>query len=95
MWGKSCGLVVDYYGVARHLKTALAVYSAEDIQGALISLTDELPKLSDRYATSYDVFVYELPDFISCTINIQLEVPVKIGSSLIDIAEDFGIFYVR
>jgi len=33
--GKPCGYVMDYYGVARHLKEALAVYSAEDIQGAL------------------------------------------------------------
>jgi type I restriction enzyme R subunit len=46
---KSCGFVIDYYGVARHLKEALAVYSAEDIQGALVGLKDELPKLEDRY----------------------------------------------
>src|SRR5207248_9227072 len=25
--GKTCGLVVDYFGVARHLKDALAVYT--------------------------------------------------------------------
>jgi type I restriction enzyme, R subunit len=46
--GKTAGIVVDYYGVARHLKEALAAYSADDIQGALRSLQDEIPKLRDR-----------------------------------------------
>lgn len=47
---KAAGLVVDYYGVARHLKEALAVYSDEDVEGALRSLQDELPKLRDQHA---------------------------------------------
>lgn len=34
-FGKRCGIVVDYYGVAQHLKEALAAYADEDIQGAL------------------------------------------------------------
>ena len=46
--GKAAGIVVDYFGVARHLKEALAAYSAEDIEGALQSLKDEIPKLRDR-----------------------------------------------
>lgn len=46
--GKTAGIVVDYYGVARHLKEALAAYSAEDIEGALQSLRDQIPKLRDR-----------------------------------------------
>jgi type I restriction enzyme R subunit len=36
--GKTAGIVVDYYGLAKHLKEALTVYSAEDIEGALQSL---------------------------------------------------------
>ena len=47
---KTAGIVVDYYGVARHLKEALAAYSDEDIEGALQSLKDEIPKLRDRHA---------------------------------------------
>lgn len=47
---KSAGIVVDYYGVARHLKEALAAYSDEDIEVALQSLKDEIPKLRDRHA---------------------------------------------
>jgi len=53
---KQAGIVVDYYGVARHLKEALAVYSAEDIEGALQSLADEIPKLRDRHARVLELF---------------------------------------
>lgn len=53
---KSAGLVMDYYGVARHLKEALAVYAAEDIEGALHSLKDEIPKLRDRHYRVIEIF---------------------------------------
>ena len=53
---KSAGIVVDYYGVARHLKEALAAYSDEDIEGALQSLKDEIPKLRDRHARVLQFF---------------------------------------
>lgn len=46
---KGFGIVVDYYGVARHLKEALAAYSDEDVQGALVSHKDELPRLRDQH----------------------------------------------
>ncbi|MEX1364815.1 MAG: DEAD/DEAH box helicase family protein, partial [Nannocystaceae bacterium] len=46
---KRVGIVVDYYGVARHLKEALAVYAKQDVEGALHSLADELPKLRDQH----------------------------------------------
>ena len=55
--GKTAGIVVDYYGVARHLKEALAAYSAEDIEGALQSLKDEIPKLRDRHQRAVDLFL--------------------------------------
>ena len=54
---KQAGLVVDYYGVARHLKEALAVYAEEDIEGALQSIQDEIPKLRDRHHRVVDIFV--------------------------------------
>jgi len=53
---KSAGLVVDYYGVARHLKEALAAYSEEDVEGSLKSLKDEIPKLRDRRQRVMAVF---------------------------------------
>ncbi|MCP4571824.1 MAG: type I restriction endonuclease subunit R, partial [bacterium] len=55
--GKEAGIVVDYFGVARHLSEALAAYSAEDVEGALRSLADEIPKLRDRHQRVFDLFV--------------------------------------
>lgn len=68
--GKAAGIVVDYYGVARHLKEALAAYSAEDIGGALQSLKDEIPKLRDRRDRCANLFqsrgVDDLSDTEAC-----------------------------
>lgn len=54
---KAAGIVVDYYGVARHLKEALAVYAQEDVDGVLRSLQDELPKLRDEHRLVLTVFL--------------------------------------
>ena len=54
-YGKQHGIVVDYYGVANHLKDALAAYSAEDVEGALQSIKDEIPILRDRHLRTVDV----------------------------------------
>ena len=35
--------MVDYYGIGQHLKEAFSAYSAEDIEGALQSLTTRSP----------------------------------------------------
>lgn len=53
---KTHGLVVDYHGVAQNLKEALAVYTAEDVAGALSSIRDELPLLADRHRRARAVF---------------------------------------
>lgn len=55
-FGKRCGIVVDYYGVAQHLKEALAAYADEDVAGALASLKDEVPVLRDRHLRVVDLF---------------------------------------
>lgn len=54
-FGKRCGIVVDYYGVAQHLKEALAAYADEDVEGALASLKDEVLVLRERYLRVVDV----------------------------------------
>lgn len=54
-FGKRCGIVVDYYGVAQHLKEALAAYADEDVEGALASLKDEVPVLRERHLRVVDV----------------------------------------
>jgi type I restriction enzyme, R subunit len=55
-FGKRCGIVVDYYGVAQHLKEALAAYADEDVEGALASLKDEVPVLRERHLRVVDLF---------------------------------------
>ncbi|MCA1789030.1 MAG: HsdR family type I site-specific deoxyribonuclease, partial [Thioalkalivibrio sp.] len=55
-FGKTCGIVVDYFGVAHHLKAALAAYSDEDVDGALASLNDQIPVLRDRHIRVVDIF---------------------------------------
>jgi type I restriction enzyme R subunit len=46
--GKHAGYVVDYYGVAENLKVALAAYAAEDVEGAMTSVADQVPLLAER-----------------------------------------------
>lgn len=69
-FGKRCGIVVDYYGLARHLKEALAAYADEDIQGALQSLKDEVPALRDRHLRLVELFrkhaIESLDDVDAC-----------------------------
>ena len=62
--------MVDYYGVAQHLKEALAAYADEDIQGALQSLKEEVPALRDRHLRVMDLFrsrhIESLDDIETC-----------------------------
>jgi len=54
--GKNCGYLVDYFGVGNHLKEALEIFSDTDIEGALINLEDEIPKLEERYRKVVQIF---------------------------------------
>lgn len=76
---KSAGLVLDYYGIARHLKEALALYAAEDIEGTLQSLKDEIPKLRDRHYRAVDLFKsrrVDLNDTEGC-VDVLADVKVR------------------
>jgi type I restriction enzyme R subunit len=76
-FGKRCGIVVDYYGVARHLKEALAAYADEDVEGALASLKDEVPVLRDRHLRVVDLFrqrgIESLEDTEACVVALEIE----------------------
>jgi type I restriction enzyme R subunit len=69
-YGKQFGIVVDYFGLAHHLKEALNVYADEDVVGALQSLKDEIPVLRDRHMRVVDLFrsrgIESLTDFEAC-----------------------------
>lgn len=90
-FGKRCGIVVDYYGVAQHLKEALAAYADEDVEGALASLKDEVPVLRDRYVRMVDIFrkqgIDSLEDTEACiealgSERIRAEFSVKLKAFL-------------
>jgi len=94
--GKKFGIVVDYYGLAHHLKQALSVYADEDIDGALQSLKDEIPVLRDRHLRVVDLFrsrgVESLSDIEACVAllgneRLRAEFGVKLKGflSLLDV----------
>ena len=76
-FGKRCGIVVDYYGVANHLREALAAYADEDIEGALSSIKDEVPVLRDRHLRVVDVLrrqgIESLEDIEACVNALDSE----------------------
>ncbi len=53
---KSVGYVVDYSAIADDLYAALAVYSEEDVAGALVNIREELPILQDRHQRVLQLF---------------------------------------
>ena len=88
---KKCGYVVDYIGVARHLNEALTDYDGEDIEGALIDISLELPKLLDRRARAVAVFTDRgVTDLLSqVDICVQLLEDLKIRADFINKLRSF------
>ncbi len=83
--------MVDYYGVAQHLKEALAAYADEDVEGALASLKDEVPVLRDRHLRVVDLFrqrgIESLDDTEACvealgSEKLRAEFAVKVKAFL-------------
>lgn len=90
-FGKRCGIVVDYFGVAQHLKEALAAYADEDVEGALACLKDEVPVLRDRHLRVVDLFrqrgIESLDDTEACvealgSEKLRAEFAVKLKAFL-------------
>jgi len=94
--GKQFGIVVDYFGLAHHLKEALNVYADEDIEGALQSLKDEIPVLRDRHLRVVDLFrsrgIDSLADTEACVealaderLRAEFAVKLKAFASMLDV----------
>ena len=54
--GKTCGFVVDYYGLSEHLTDALDLFTSEDVDGTYQSLKDEIPKLKAAHTVAIGFF---------------------------------------
>ncbi|TLW93555.1 type I restriction endonuclease subunit R [Saccharomonospora piscinae] len=83
--GKSAGLLVDYFGVGAHLRSALQAYApedAEDAVGALASIKDELPKLSDQHARVVAVFAQAGIDTFDTDQDVEACVQVLADEAL-------------
>jgi type I restriction enzyme, R subunit len=78
---KKCGYVVDYIGVARHLNEALTDYDGEDIEGALINISVELPKLLDCRARAVAVFkdrgIADLQDQVDACVQLLEDLKIR------------------
>ena len=105
---KNAGIVVDYFGVARHLKEALAAYSEEDIEGALQNLKDEFPKLRDRHRRVLNFFadqgIGDINDREACVellrderLRAEFQVKLKQFLATLDVVlpRPEGLPYVR
>ncbi len=59
---KEFGYIVDYYGVIENLDDALELYSsfedfdAEDLEGTLVNIADEIKKLPQKHSELWDIF---------------------------------------
>lgn len=53
---KTCGYIVDYYGLATHLTEALDLFSSDDVEGTYQSLKDEIPKLKAKHTRAMSFF---------------------------------------
>ena len=78
---KRRGYVIDYIGVARHLTEALADYDGQDITGALINISEELPKLLDRRARAVAVFtdrgISDLKEEVTACVELLEDLRIR------------------
>jgi type I restriction enzyme R subunit len=72
---KDYGLVVDYWGVSDELQEALAIFTPQDVQGALTPITDELPRLAARHRAAVRFFdgIKDRGDLEACLRRIEPE----------------------
>ena len=69
------GYIVDYYGLSDYLTEALEMFSSEDVEGALISLKEEIPKLKSAHTRVLNNFKgLDLDNFDECILSLKEDV---------------------
>ena len=69
------GYIVDYYGLSDYLAEALEMFSTDDVQGALIELKEEVPKLKNSHTRVLKHFEgMDLDDLDTCILSLDGEV---------------------
>jgi Type I site-specific restriction-modification system, R (restriction) subunit and related helicases len=69
---KNHGLIVDYYGVSNDLKEALAMFSEEDVQRAMVPLEDKQQDLEAAHRKAISFFE-DLDEVESCLQTLEPE----------------------
>jgi len=73
------GYIVDYYGLSDYLTEALEMFSADDVDGALKDLKDEIPKLKTMHTRVMQHFDgIDLSDMDACILALEDEVKRQI-----------------
>ena len=66
------GYIVDYYGLSDYLAEALEMFSTDDVQGALIELKEEVPKLKNAHTRILKHFEgMDLDDLDTCILSLE------------------------
>jgi len=69
------GYIMDYFGLSDYLTEALEMFSSEDIEGALVNLKDEIPKLKNAHTRVLRHFEgRDLDDLDTCIAALKDEV---------------------
>lgn len=74
---KDYGLIVDYFGVSSFLEKALSIFTKQDIQGALMPIDSELPRLETRHRAAMRYFDYIRKDDLDACLNVLEPVDVR------------------
>lgn len=67
---KNNGLIIDYYGVSDELKEALAMFSAEDVERAMVPLADKQPELEAAHRKAV-AFFDDVNDVEACVQTLE------------------------
>lgn len=71
---KDYGLIIDYFGVSSFLEKALGIFTKQDVQGALMPIDSELPRLQTRHRAAMKYFDYiRKDDIYSCMDVLEPE----------------------
>ena len=66
------GYIVDYYGLSDYLAEALEMFSTDDVQGALVELKEEIPRLKNAHTRVLRHFKgMDLYDLEACVLSLE------------------------
>ncbi len=69
---KNYGLIIDYYGVSNDLREALAMFSADDVERAMVPLEDKADQLEAAHRKTI-TFFDDLEDTEACLQTLEPE----------------------